>query len=119
MAGEWKSLPEDPGRTHTTEERPPSVAGRTSTLAEAHRGGVKAHSSPLEGQRPGGSPPFGPHRVERVGSSACTRAGGTPAGMGTIRPTEALSLEEDERQPRELQRAVGVTPEVGTRAQWH
>ena len=39
--------------------------------------------------------------------------------MGKIRLTEALSLEEDERQRRELQRAFGVSPEVGAPAQWH
>jgi len=30
----------------------------------------------------------------------------------------ALSLEEDERQRRELQRAFGVTPEEVARARW-
>jgi len=31
---------------------------------------------------------------------------------------DALSLEEDERQRRELQRAFGVTPEEVARARW-
>jgi len=114
VAGESNSLPEDPGRTPTTGARPPPGAGRTSTLA----GGVGVHPSSLDGQRPAGAPPFGPPRVEAVGSSSGTRAGGTPAGLGPIRPTDALSLEKEERQRRELQRAVGVTPEDVAREQW-
>jgi len=74
---------------------------------------------PLDGQRPAGAPPFGPPRVEAVGSSSGTRAGKTPTGLGSIRPTDALSLEEEERQRRELQRAFGVFPEAVARPQGH
>ena len=102
----------------TTGARPHPGAGRTSTLAESQRGGVGVHRSPLDGQRPDGAPPFGPPRVEAVGSSSGTLAGGTPAGLGSIRPTDALSLEEEECQRRELQRAFGVTPEDVARARW-
>jgi len=96
VAGESISPPEDADRTPTTGARPPPGAGRTCTLAEAQRGGVGAHPSPLDGQRPAGAPPFDPPRVEGAGSSAGTWSGGTPAGLGPIRPTKELSLEEDE-----------------------
>jgi len=119
VADESNFLPEDPGRTPTSGARPPPSAERTSTLVQAQRVGVGAYPSPLHRQRPGGAPPFGQTRVEKVGSSAGARAGGKPSGMGKIRLTEALSLEEDERQRRELQRAFGVSPEVGAPAQWH
>jgi len=111
VAGETKSLPEDPGRTPTTGARPPPGAGRTSTLAESQRGGGGVHPSSLDGQCPAGAPPFGPPRVEAVGSSSGTRTGGQPAGLGPIRPTDALSPEEEKQQRREIQSVFGVTPE--------
>jgi len=88
VAGEANSLPEDPGRTPTTGARPPSGAGRTSTLAESQRGGVGVHPSPLDEQCPVGAPPFGPPRLEAVGSSSGTRTGGQPASLGPIQPTD-------------------------------
>jgi len=69
-------------------------------------------------QRSYGAPPFGPPRVEAVGSSSGTMAGGTPAGLGSSLPVDALSLEEEKRQRRELQRMFEVTPEDVARAQW-
>ena len=50
VAGESSSLPKNPGHTPTTKARPPSGAGRTSTLAESQRGGVGVHPSALDGQ---------------------------------------------------------------------
>ena len=84
VAGDSNSPPEDPGRTPSTGARPPPGAERTSTLTEDQRGGVGAHPSPLDGQRPEEAPPFGPPRVEMVRGSSGTRAGGTPDGLGTI-----------------------------------
>jgi len=118
VAGESNSPPEDPGHTPTTGSRPPPGAGRTSTLAESQRGGAGAHPSPLNGQRPDGAPPFGPPRVAARGSSSGSPAGGIPTGPGSSRSVDALSLEEEERQRRDLQRAFGVTSEVVARAQW-
>jgi len=118
VAGESNSLPEDPGRTPTTGARPPPGAGRTSTLAESQRGGAGAHPSPLDGQRPEGAQPFGPPRVAAVGSSSGAPAGGIPTGPGSSRSVDALSLEEEKRQRRDLQRAFGVTPDEVARAQW-
>jgi len=118
VAGESNYPPEDPVRTPTTGARPPPGAGRTSTLAESQRGGARAHPSPLDGQRPDGAPPFGPPRVAAVGSSSGTAAGGLPTGQGLSRSVDALSLEEEERQRRDLQREFGVTPEEVARAQW-
>jgi len=69
VAGESSSLPEDPGRTPTTGARRPPGAARKSTLAESQRGGVGVRPSPLDGQCPAWAPPFGPPRVEAVGSS--------------------------------------------------
>jgi len=87
-------------------------------LAESQRGGAGAHPSPLNGQRPDGAPPFGPPRVAAVGSSSGSPGGGIPTGPGSSRSVDALSLEEEERQRRDFQRAFGVTPEVVARAQW-
>jgi len=80
--------------------------------------GAGAHPSPLDGQRPDGAPPFGPHRVAAVGSSSGAPAGGMTTGPGSSRSVDALSLEEEERQRRDLQRAFGVTPEEVAWAQW-
>jgi len=118
VAGESNSPPEDPGRTPTTGARPPPGAGRTSTLAESQRGGGGAHPSPLDGQLPEAAPPFSPPRVAAVGSSSGTPAGGIPTGPGSSRSVDALSLEEEKRQRRDLQRAFGVTPDEVARAQW-
>jgi len=118
VAGESNSPPEDPGRTPTTGARPPPGAGRASTLAESQSGGAGAHPLPLDGQRPDRAPPFGPPRVAAVGSSSWAPAGGIPTGPGSSRSVDALSLEEGERQRRDLQRAFGVTPEEVARAQW-
>jgi len=118
VAGESKSLPKDPCRTPTAGARPPPGAGRTSTLAESQRGGVAVNPSPLDGQCPAEAPPFCPTHMKAVGSSSGTRAGGTHSGLGRIRPTDALSLKEKERQRQELQRAFGITPEDVARAQW-
>jgi len=118
VAGESNSPPEDPGRTPTTGARPPPGAGRTSTLMEPQSGGAGVHPSPLNGQRLEGAPPFGPPRVDAVGSSSGTLVGRTPAGRGPRQPMYALSLQEEERQRRELQRAFGVTPEEVARARW-
>jgi len=107
VAGESNSLPEDPGRTPTTGARPPPGAGWTSTLADPQRGGVGVHPSALDGQCPVGAPPFSPPRMEAVGSSSGTRTGAQPTSLGPIRPTDALSPEEEERQRRELQRVSG------------
>jgi len=85
VVGESKSLPEDPGRTTTTGARPPPGAERTSTLAESQRGGVGAHPTPLDGQRPDRAPTFGQPRVGAVGSSSGTTAAGNPDGLGSIR----------------------------------
>jgi len=117
VAGELDSPPEDPGRTPTTGARPPPGAGRTSTLAESQSGGAGAHPSPLDGQRPAGALPSGPPRVAAVGSSAGAPAGGIPTGPGSSRLVGALSLEEEERQRWDLQRAFGVTPDEVARAQ--
>ena len=100
MAGDSNFPPEEPGRTPTTGARPPPGAGRTSMLSKAQRGGVTFHRLPLDSQRAAGLPPFGPPRVEAVGSSSGTQAGGTRSGLGSIRPTDALSLEEEKRQRR-------------------
>jgi len=70
VTGESNSPPEDPGRTPTTGSRAPPGAGRTSTLMEPQAGGAGAHPSHLDGQRPEGAPPFGPRRVDAVGSSS-------------------------------------------------
>jgi len=118
VAGESNSQPEDPGDTPTTGARPPLGAGRTSMLAESQRWGLGAHPLPLNGQRPDGELPFGPPRVEAVGSSPGIAAGGTPAGLGSNRTPDALSLVEEEQERREFQRAFGVTPEDVARAQW-
>jgi len=118
VAGEANSPPEDPGRTLTTGARPSPGAGRTFTLAESQRGGAEAHPAPLDGQRPDGAPPFGPPHVAAVGSSSGAPAGGIPTGPGSSRSVDALSLEEEKRQRRDLQRAFGVTPEEVARAQW-
>jgi len=118
VAGESNSPPEDPGRTPTTGALPPPGAGRTSTLAKSQRGGAGAHPSPLDGQLQDGAPPSGPPRLDAVGSSSGTAAGGIPTGPGSSRSVDALSLEEEERQRRDLQRAFGVTPENEARAQW-
>jgi len=118
VAGASNSPPEDPGRTPTTGARPPPGAGRRSTLAESQRGGAGAHPSPLDGQRPEVAPPSCPPRVAAVGSSSGAPAGGIPTGPGSSRSVDALSLEEEERQRRDLQRAFGVTPDEVTRAQW-
>jgi len=117
VAGESNSPPQDPVRTPTTGARPPPGAGRTSTLAEFQRGGAGAHPSPLDGQRPDGAPPFGPPRVAAVGSSSRAPAGGLPTGPGSSRSVDALSLEEEEGQRRDLQRAFGDTPEEVALAQ--
>jgi len=117
-AGESNSPPEDPGRTPTTGARPPPGAGRTSTLAESQRGGPGAHPSPLDGQRPDGAPPLCPPRVAAVGSSSGAPAGEISTGPGSSRSVDALSLEEEERQRRDLQTAFGVTLEEVARAQW-
>ena len=117
VAGESNSPPEDPGRTPTTGARPPPGAGRTSTLAESQRGGAGAHSTPLDGQLPDGAPPFGPPRVAAVGCSSGAPAGGIPTGPGSSRSVDALTLEEEERQRRDLQRAFRVTPDEVARAQ--
>ena len=77
-----------------------------------------SHPSPVDGQRSDGAPLFGPPRVEEGRSSSGTIVGGTPAGLGSSRPVDALSLEEEERQLRELQRAFGGTLEDVARAQW-
>ena len=53
-----------------------------------------------------------------MASSAGTRAAVIPAGFGTIRSTHVLSLQEDERQRRKLQRGFGVTPAAVAPAQW-
>jgi len=82
VACESNSTPEDPSRTPTTRARPPPGAGRTSTLMEPQAGGAGVHPSPLDGQRLEGVPPFGPPRVDAVGSSSGTLDGGTPAGRG-------------------------------------
>jgi len=118
VAGESNSPPEDPGRTPTTGARPAPGAGRTSTLMEPQAGGAGVHPSPLDGQRLEWAPPFGAPRVDAVSSSFGTLVGGTPAGRGPRRPMNAVSLEEDERQRRELQRAFGVTPKEVARARW-
>jgi len=118
VPGESISPPEDPGRTPTTRARPPPGAGRTTSLAESQRGAAGAHPSPLNGQRPDRAPPLGPPRVAAVGSSSGAQAGGIPTGPGWSRLVDALSLEEEERQRRDLQRAFGVTPEDAVRAQW-
>jgi len=118
VAGESSSPLEDPGRTPTTEARPPPGAGRTSTLAESQRGVVGAHSSPLDGQRPDGAPAVGPPHVEPVGRSSGTAVGGISAGVASSPPVDALSLEKEERQLRDLQRAFGATPDDVARAQW-
>jgi len=118
VAGESNSLSEDTGRTPTTGARPSPGAGRTSTLMEPQAGGAGVHPFPLDGQRLEGAPPAGPPRVDAVGRSSGTLVGGTPAGRGPRRPMDALSLEEDERKRRELQRAFGVTPEEVARARW-
>ena len=118
VAGEANSPPEDPGRTLTTGDRPSPGAGRTFTLAESQRGGAGAHPLPLDGQRLDGAPPFGTPRVDAVGSSLGTAAGGIPTGPGSSRSVDALSLEEEKRQRRDLQRAFGVTPDEVARAQW-
>jgi len=102
MAGASSSPPEDPGRTPTTGARPPPGAGGTSTLAESQRGGVVAHPLPLDEQRSDGAPPFGPPRVEAVGSFSGTMAGGTPTGLGSSLPVDALSLEYEKRQRWEV-----------------
>jgi len=94
----------------------PPVAGRTSTLAKPQRGAVGVHPSPLDGKCPVGAPPFGPPRMEAVGSSSGTRTGGQPTSLGPIRATDALSPEEEERQCWELHRVFGVTPEDVARA---
>ena len=92
MAGESNSPPEEFGRTPTSRARPSSGAGRTSTLAEAQRGGVGAHPAPLDGQRPEGEPPFCPPRVKAVGSSLAITAAGVPSGLDSSRSVDALSL---------------------------
>jgi len=118
VAGESNFPPEDPGRTPTTGARPLPGAGRTPTLAESQRGGAGSHPSPLDGQRPDVPPPFGPPRVAAVGTSSGAPSGGIPTGAGSSRSVDALSLEEEERKRRNLQRAFGVTPEDVARAQW-
>ena len=118
VAGESNSLPEDPGRTPTTGARHLPGAGRTYTLAEPQRGGVGVHPSPLDGQCPVGAPLFGPPRMEAVGSSSGSQTARHPNILGPIRPTDALSPEEEERQRRERQRVFGVTPKDVARAQW-
>jgi len=118
LAGESNSPPEDPGHSPTTGAGPPPGAGRNSTLAESQRGGVGAHPSPLDGQRPDGAPTFGPPHVEEVGTSSGTMVGGISAGLGSSRQVDALSLEEEKRQRRDLQREFGATPEDVARAQW-
>ena len=118
VAGESDSPPADPGRTPTTGARPPPGAGRTSTLMDSQPGGAGVHPSPLDGQRLDGAPPFGPPRVEAVGSSSGTMVGGTPAGRGSNQPMDALSLEEEEWRRRELPRALGATPDDVARAPW-
>jgi len=117
-AGESNSLPEDLGRMPTTGARLPAGAGRTSTLAEPQRGGVGVHPSPLDGQCLVGAPSFGPPRMEAMGSSSDTRTRGQPTSLGPIRPTDALSPAEEERQRRQLQRVFGETPKDVARAQW-
>jgi len=118
VAGESNYPPEDPGRTPTTGARSPPGAGRTAALAESQRGGAGAQPSPLDGQRQDGAPPFGPPRVQAVGSSSGTAAAGIPDGPGSSRSVDALSLEEEERQRRDLQPAFAVTLEEVARAQW-
>jgi len=118
VAGESNSSPEDPGRTPTTGARPPPGAGRTSTLVESQRGAAGAHPSHLDGQRPDGAPPCRPPRLAALGSSSGAPAVGIPTGPGSSRSLDALSLEDEERQRRDLQRAFGVTPEDVARAQW-
>ena len=118
VAGESNSPPEHPGRTPTTGARRPPGAGWTYTLAKSQRGGAGAHPSPLDGQRPDGAPPSGPPRVGAVGSSSGAPARGIPTCPGSSRSVDALSLEEEERQRRDLQRAFGDTPEEVARAQW-
>jgi len=117
VAGESNSPPEKPGRKPTTGAHSPLGAGQTASLAECQRGGVGAHPSPLYGQRSDKAPPFLPPRVEAVGSSSGTVAEGTPAGLGSSRLVDAWSLNERERQRRELQKAFRVTPEDLARAQ--
>ena len=94
VAGESNCLPEDPGRTPTTEARRPPGAGRKSTLAESQRGGVGVHRSPLDGQCPAGAPPFGPPRVGAVGSLSGTMVSGMPAGRRSSRPMDAYTIPE-------------------------
>jgi len=118
VAGESNSPPEDPGLTQTFEARPHPGAGRTSMLAESQRGGVGAHPSPLDGQRPDQAPPFGLPRLNAVGSLSGTMVGGIPAGLGSSRSVDALSLKEEERRRRDLQRTFGATQEDVARAQW-
>ena len=101
MAGELNSLPEDPGRTPTTGARHPSGAGRTSTLMEPLMRGTKVYPSPLYGERLDVAPPFDPPRVEAVGSASRTVVGERPAGRGSSRPLDALSLEWDKQHRRE------------------
>jgi len=118
VADESNSPPEDPDRPPTTGARPPPGAGRTSTLAESQRGGAGAHPLPLDGQRPDVAPPFGPPRVDAVGSASGTAAGGIPTGPDSTRSVDALSREEEEQQSPDIQRAFGATPKDVARAQW-